>query len=74
MERYGRYTLVSMLIGFILGAVAGLLLAIALDEHGYAFAGFVLVGIIFGTLIGGLIGGMSRLGNTAPGDEPGGSA
>lgn len=74
MERIGRKTLVAGLIGFVLGTVAGLLAAVLLDEHGYAFVGFVLAGMIFGAVVGALVGGMSQLDDPAPGDEPGGSA
>jgi MFS family permease len=71
MERFGRRTLVAGLIGFVLGTLAGLLAALLLDEHGYAFVGFVLAGMIFGALVGAFVGGMSQLDDPAPGDEPG---
>ena len=71
MERFGRKTLIGVVIGLLIGTVAGLLLALLLNEHGYAFVGFVLIGMILGAGVGGLIAGMSQLGFPEPGDEPG---
>ncbi len=71
MERFGRKTLIGIAIGLVVGTAAGLILALLLDEHDYAFWGFVLGGLIFGAIVGGLVAGMSQLGFPEPGDEPG---
>jgi Mg/Co/Ni transporter MgtE len=71
MERFGRKTLIGVVLGLVIGTVAGFFLALLLHEHGYAFVGFVLIGTIFGAIVGGLVAGMSQLGFPEPGDEPG---
>jgi len=73
MERFGRKTLRGVVIGLLIGTAAGLILALVLHEHGYAFVGFIMIGTIFGAIVGGLVGGMSQLGFPEPGDEPGGA-
>ena len=37
MERFGRKTLIGIVIGLVIGTSAGLILALFLHEHGYAF-------------------------------------
>ena len=59
-----------MLIGFLVGTALGLILAIALHERSYAFVGFVLIPMIFGTIVGAFVGGMSSLSSPPPGQEP----
>jgi len=71
MRQIGGRIWLGAAIGFIAGTVAGLVLAVALHQHAYAFWGFVLGGTIFGTILGGFVGGMSSLESPAPGQEPG---
>jgi predicted lipid-binding transport protein (Tim44 family) len=70
MADVGRRVGLGMVIGLAGGLVVGLLLALGLHKHDYAFWGFLLIPTIFGLIVGAFVGGMSGLDSPSPGQEP----
>jgi hypothetical protein len=69
--RSGRALAIGLVVGGVIGLLAGAAIGAVAFTGGSALAASALGGVIFGGVVGAFVGGMSTLDDPPPGEEPG---